>query len=123
MLPPRLGLGVSGKDESPALGTPPPYEPEAKLVARTLMDLNKDGVPDHVSIYHMTKAWNEHMLRVTISPNAAANDQDGDFLTDDEEATLGTDPYNRDTDADGFLDGWEVHGLPRDLKLGEFIKV
>jgi hypothetical protein len=42
----------------------------------------------------------------------AAPDTDGDGLTDDEEATLGTDPDNPDTDGDGLTDGDEVdtHG-------------
>ncbi len=122
MLPQRLGLGVTGPSTEPVLGTPPPYQTDAKVVARTLMDVNKDGVSDHVNVYHMTKVWNENMVRVTMSPNAASTDQDGDGLADEEEATIGTDPYNRDTDEDSFLDGWEVHGLPRNLDLGAFIK-
>ncbi len=36
-------------------------------------------------------------------------DSDGDGLTDDEEAKLGTDPFNKDTDGDGLTDGEEVH--------------
>ena len=35
-------------------------------------------------------------------------DSDGDGLTDDEEAKLGTDPFNKDTDNDGLTDGDEV---------------
>lgn len=35
-------------------------------------------------------------------------DSDGDGLTDDEEAKLGTDPFNKDTDGDGLTDGEEV---------------
>jgi len=35
-------------------------------------------------------------------------DSDGDGLTDDEEAAIGTDPYNPDTDGDGLRDGEEV---------------
>lgn len=35
-------------------------------------------------------------------------DSDGDGLTDDEEATLGTDPAVVDTDGDGYSDGAEV---------------
>lgn len=38
-------------------------------------------------------------------------DSDRDGLTDAEEATLGTDPTNPDTDGDALLDGWEVHGV------------
>ena len=36
-------------------------------------------------------------------------DSDGDGLTDEEEAKLGTDPFNKDTDGDGLTDGEEVH--------------
>ncbi|MBM4371483.1 MAG: hypothetical protein FJ098_07500 [Deltaproteobacteria bacterium] len=35
-------------------------------------------------------------------------DSDGDFLTDDQEAAWGTNPYNPDHDGDGVLDGTEV---------------
>jgi len=35
-------------------------------------------------------------------------DSDGDGLTDDEEAKLGTDPFLKDTDGDGLTDGDEV---------------
>jgi uncharacterized repeat protein (TIGR01451 family)/gliding motility-associated-like protein len=37
------------------------------------------------------------------------NDCDGDGLTNDEEATAGTDPYNADSDGDGIDDGTEVN--------------
>ncbi len=45
-------------------------------------------------------------------------DQDGDGLTDAEEAELGTDPLYYDTDGDGLPDGWEMeHGLdPNDAE-------
>ena len=36
-------------------------------------------------------------------------DSDGDGLTDEDEAKLGTDPFNKDTDGDGLTDGEEVH--------------
>jgi hypothetical protein len=39
---------------------------------------------------------------------APVADSDGDGLTDDEEATLGTDPLNPDTDGDGVGDGIEA---------------
>jgi hypothetical protein len=42
-----------------------------------------------------------------------AGDADADGLTDEEEATHGTDPNNPDTDGDALLDGWEVKGVDR----------
>ena len=47
------------------------------------------------------------------SPDATAGacDQDGDGLTNAEEATAGTDPLNPDTDGDGYNDGEEVTGV------------
>ncbi|HPQ94677.1 MAG: hypothetical protein KDI44_04100 [Thiothrix sp.] len=40
--------------------------------------------------------------------NIAGLDSDGDGLSDAEEASLGTDPNNPDTDGDGLPDGLEV---------------
>ncbi|MFO7974225.1 MAG: hypothetical protein R6V12_06295 [Candidatus Hydrogenedentota bacterium] len=44
---------------------------------------------------------------VSVTP-AAYVDSDGDGLSDEVEAALGTDPLNFDTDGDGIPDGWEV---------------
>jgi hypothetical protein len=48
---------------------------------------------------------------ITITPISSITDSDGDGLTDDEEATLGTDPFDSDTDDDGLNDGEEVTEL------------
>lgn len=51
------------------------------------------------------------------STDTTPKDSDGDGLTDAEEDTLGTDPNNPDTDADGVLDKTEIGsdtGKPRD---------
>ena len=47
-------------------------------------------------------------------------DSDGDHLNDQEEAALGTDPFDVDTDDDGFPDGYEVENglLPLDPSDG-----
>ena len=47
---------------------------------------------------------------------AVIPDSDGDGLNDQEEATLGTDPFDVDTDDDGFPDGYEADNglLPLD---------
>ncbi len=41
-------------------------------------------------------------------------DSDGDYLTNDEEASLGTDPNDPDSDGDGYSDFVEVRGLETD---------
>lgn len=46
-----------------------------------------------------------------IRQSLLAQDTDGDGLSDREEARLGTDPRNADTDGDSLLDGWEVAGV------------
>jgi hypothetical protein len=45
----------------------------------------------------------------TTEPQPSAGDTDGDGLSDAEEAAYGSDPLNRDYDADGLLDGEEVY--------------
>src|SRR4051812_41241630 len=50
-------------------------------------------------------------FRFQSQENRLAGDRDSDGLTDDEEAQLGTDPANPDTDGDALLDGWEVRGV------------
>jgi len=47
----------------------------------------------------------------TAAVEAGKLDSDGDGLTDDEEAQLGTDPFNPDTDGDELGDGREVKEL------------
>lgn len=41
----------------------------------------------------------------------AGQDSDNDGLTDLEEEVYGTDPFNPDTDGDGYTDGWELINL------------
>ena len=45
---------------------------------------------------------------VTLTPTAGVSDSDGDGLTDQQEAQLGTDPRSADTDRDGLTDLDEV---------------
>lgn len=52
---------------------------------------------------------------VTLTPDLT-DDSDGDGLSEAEEATLGTDPSNPDTDADGLPDGLEARvSLPEPI--------
>jgi hypothetical protein len=48
---------------------------------------------------------------VYVSWREGDADRDCDGLSDTEEAALGTNPLDRDTDYDGLPDGWEVHGF------------
>ncbi len=45
----------------------------------------------------------------TVVPSSTSGDIDGDGLSDIDEAAYGSDPLNRDFDADGLLDGEEVY--------------
>ena len=45
----------------------------------------------------------------TAVPSSASGDIDGDGLSDVDEAAYGSDPLNRDYDADGIIDGEEVY--------------
>ncbi|MDF4221867.1 Ig-like domain-containing protein [Maribacter sp. M208] len=59
---------------------------------------------DVIDIIATDNAGNSGAGAVTISV-----DSDGDGLTNNEEATFGTDPNNPDTDGDGISDGQEVN--------------
>ena len=52
----------------------------------------------------------ESEVAMVTSPHGppVAGDADGDNITDTDEAALGTDPNNADTDADGMMDGIET---------------
>lgn len=105
----------------------PPYEPDAKLIAmfefgfarpRTTGEAREIGV-----VYDCHLPFDHHVIRVVVGPDPsdhdpARMDSDADGLTDQEERALGTDPFDRDTDDDSLLDGWEVKGLPRGIDLG-----
>jgi len=48
-------------------------------------------------------------VKAVTNVNFTAVDSDNDGITDDVEVTLGTDPFNSDTDGDGLNDGAEVN--------------
>lgn len=74
-------------------------------------DMDRDGDQDLIQFRFGNEphtAFNVLMHR-RISDGETDSDHDG--LTNEEEAKLGTDPNNPDTDGDGLLDGWEVNGF------------
>ncbi|MBL8843152.1 MAG: hypothetical protein JNL90_16650 [Planctomycetes bacterium] len=104
----------------------PPHQPELAPIATFPGDLDGDGQPDTVALYRVAKPWDFLVLRVAFAPHAlrageeaAALDSDGDGLRDVDEQRLATDPLDRDSDDDGLLDGFEVHGLPRGIAIGD----
>ncbi len=75
------------------------------------LDSERTGIKTFKAIYdynpNSTEDWNT-MQAITYSGATRGVDTDGDLLTDEREAELGTDPNNPDTDGDGFFDGAEV---------------
>lgn len=61
-----------------------------------------DAFRDHVGP-------NSGVTYVYLPDQANGTDADQDGLSDEEEATWGTDPHDRDTDGDGLEDGAEAH--------------
>lgn len=99
----------------------PPYDRGAPCLAEFPGDFNGDGVDDRALVYDCSLPSPYRATRIVFAPNPGDPDQDRDGLSDADEAAFGTDPLSRDTDGDGLLDGWEVHGLPRGIDLGAFI--
>ena len=114
----RAGLAAP----PPRVPDAPPHEPELAPLATFPGDLDGDGRADTVALFRVTRPGDFLVLRVAFAPHAggpdATRDLDGDGLLDLEEQRLSTDPRDRDSDDDGLLDGWEVHGLPRGIPCG-----
>lgn len=94
--------------------TKPPYDASATELCRFDSGFAPEGGRLAWTAF-TTRLPHAHVVvrcAVVISPDPL--DADADGLADAEEASLGTDPRNRDTDDDGLLDGWEVHGFPAD---------
>lgn len=75
----------------------------------------------HPGVFFMTLFL---FVSIASGTHATLKDSDTDGITDDaESATYGTDPWNRDTDKDGFDDGYEVvNGAdPQDAKSIPFV--
>jgi len=75
------------------------------------LNSEKKGIELFRSIFskvpQTTEDWNA-MQAITYSGATRETDTDGDLLVDRREEELGTDPNNKDTDGDGYLDGLEV---------------
>jgi hypothetical protein len=95
-------LNPGGGEPSPSyrlhtsqLSSPPPE------------DSDDDGIADW-----WTQLYFGHPRGLAPDYSRAADDPDGDGLTNFQEFQLGTDPLNADTDGDAMPDGWEIaHGL------------
>ena len=114
---------IEGKAGELVPASPPPYEPAASALATVQADVTGEGVLDTVTAFACTRPHPHVVVRMAPGPDTSSGDMDTDGLRDDEEREIGTDPRDRDTDGDGLLDGWEVHGLPRGVELGERIRL
>lgn len=116
------GTAVSEGMEKLVRASAPPYEPDAKAVAMFEFGFARPRVNGEASeigvVYDCHLPHDHHVIRVVTLGDPAHLDSDADGLTDQQERELGTDPFDRDTDDDSLLDGWEVNGLPRGIDLG-----
>ncbi len=100
-------------------GTGQPFEGDADPASTTdptKIDTDKGSVPDGVEDSNQ----NGKVDSGETDPNVAADDVpkpadgDGDGLTDEQEAAIGTDPTKADTDGDGINDGKDLCPLVPD---------
>jgi hypothetical protein len=103
----ELGLDCSNPDSDPAVCVP-----DADGGATTTDPLNEDTDGGTVNDGDEDANHNGQIDDGETDPNLAADDvpvadSDGDGLTDDLEAALGSDPLDADSDDDGVLDGQE----------------
>jgi hypothetical protein len=106
------GYLIDGRSETPIQELLNEFEPYQLKAA----DMDSDGIEDLVKFKYGSQkhsAWDIEVL-YAVKPDDLDWDRDG--LSNAEELKLGTDPWNRDTDNDGLLDGWEVNGY-RGLEL------
>lgn len=79
-------------------------------------DIDKDGDDDLVQFSYKSEGHAGQSVFIYRQVSVGETDSDHDGLSNEDEARLGTDPLNPDTDDDGLLDGWEV-GTFRDLDM------
>lgn len=120
----ELAAGIA-KGDWEAHWTPrfaPPYELGATIIARFDFAFSRPRqngqTEDFALVYDCHLPHDHHVIRVISGYKSGDLDSDADGLTDQQERELGTDPFDRDTDDDSLLDGWEVNGLPRGIDLG-----
>ncbi len=87
------------------------FVPDADPTTTTSMvdaDTDSGGVPDGAEDWNLNGAIDAGETDPNdASDDVASVDTDGDGLSDELELTIGTDPYNADSDNDGVLDGDE----------------
>lgn len=79
-------------------------------------DADDDGDDDIFEFRYGKEPHTRYSIMLHRRVMPGEKDSDHDMLTDAEEAQIGSDPMNPDTDNDGLLDGWEAKGF-RDLDL------
>ena len=78
--------------------TDPAFSIEATFWLEILEDFDGDGMPDQLPDDYPTTGLPPYTL-------VEDEDDDNDGLSDENETLIGSDPYNPDTDGDGFCDG------------------
>src|SRR5215210_7843187 len=102
-----LGEPVDGAEQpaaAQAAQTPVPGQPVPTVLLPPV-----DAAPTAVAPTPMPVLVEPTPVPTTTAPVPESGDIDGDGLSDVDEAAYGSDPLNRDFDADGLLDGEEVY--------------
>ena len=102
------GDGLNDGDEVMVVGTDP-LNPDTD--GDGLNDGEEETGVDDLSTPVMATATSGSLDSCDPSATVGICDRDNDGLTNDEEATVGTDPLNPDTDGDGLNDGEEETGV------------
>ena len=104
-----LGEPVDGAEQPAAAQTVPTPVPGQPVPTVLLPPV--DGAPTAVVPTPIPEQVVEPTPVPTTAPvvSSESGDIDGDGLSDVDEAAIGSDPLNRDYDADGLLDGEEVY--------------
>ncbi len=115
------------RKEAPVV--PSPSVPAEEPSGPSLVDTDKDGLPDADEAKYGTNSLNNdtdgdgyldgeevEAGYDPLKPGSAQLDSDKDGLGDADEKKWGTDPHNPDTDGDGYSDGAEVKAGHNPLK-------